>query len=267
MAFNFYGVFTSGQWEVFKNFAKTQTIDLRLRQRWLQKELLRVGVFITEYNDSVPVSFTVSPSNSYGAKLLAAYRILGGTPEQDMLLRTRDLPVYLLRGSPVKIGEDGLPTGGFSDVYSNGRRWRGNQRYDRDLGFRVERLKKWQLEAIKAKRERLEYKIKRTLDYSDQLQQEIDYITRLIDSFAPGSVEDQILQIEIGISEPFTATTVDDKTDLWGLNIGVVADNTLPSSGELAQEGNQRGGPGQAEQQITQQAEAILQNMNSITKG
>jgi hypothetical protein len=241
MAFNFYGVCTSSQWEVFKNFTQIQVMDLRLRKRWLEKEILRVGVFITEYDGSTPVSFTVTPPNSYAAKLMSAYRILGGTPEQDMLLRTRDLPVYLLRGSPVKIGQDGLPVGGYSDVYSNGRRCRGNQRFDRDLGFRVERLKSWQLEAIKAKREKLEFKIKRSLDYSDQIQQEINYIDGLLNSVT-GSVEDQVLQVELEMAAPYTATTVSNKNDLWGLDIGIVADKTLPSSEELTQEGAQRGG-------------------------
>lgn len=243
MAFNFFGTFTRAQWESFKVFTKIQKLELHSRKKWIEKELLRVGVFITEYgDDNYPKSFSVTPATSYGAKLLSAYRILGGYPEREMLLRTRDIPVFLTKGEQISVREDGLVSGGYSDTYTNSRRWRGSQRYDRDLGLRIERLKIWQLDAIKAKREKLEFKIKRALDYSDQLQQEVVLIDRLLTETS--SVNTMINRVEIQMATPYTANVVNDQQDLFGLNIGNVSDRTLAAADELAKAGAERGGPG-----------------------
>jgi hypothetical protein len=195
-----------------------------MRKQWLQKQLSMNGIFITEYVGPNPVKFSAS-AGSYAAKLLNAYRILGGTPEFDMLLRTRDQPVFKTKGPALSQSQDSGATGGYSDIYSNGRRERGNQRFDRDLGLRVERLKYWQLESIKFKRERLEYKIKRAMDYSDQLQQEIDLIIQLLgDETIAGSVENQILEVEIQMNTSGAMNIVKGTEDLFGLSIGRVGD-------------------------------------------
>jgi hypothetical protein len=241
MAFNFFGTFTTGQFEVFENFTELQKLELVLRYRWLTRQLFRIGIFSTQYEANIPISFTVLPSNSYGAKLIQAYKILGGTPEFDMLLRTRDKPVYLTAGSSLAITANETVTGGYSDVYSNGRRDRGDQRFDRDLGLKVEKIKRWQLEAIKQKRERLEYKIKRTLDYSDQIQQEIEYLSVIITNPLK-SVDNQVLDVKIKMREPGTANVVATK-DKFGLHIGRIADNTFDDAPEEAAVFDQRGGP------------------------
>lgn len=225
MAFNFFGTFTTGQWEAFKAFSRIQERELRLRLAWLNRELVRVGVFSTAYDKtgSVPVSFTAT---GYGGKLLQAYRILGGVPEQTMLLRTRDKPVFKERATELTVDEDATVSGGFSDVYSNGRRERGGQRYDSDLGIQVEKLKAWQLDSIKFKRERLEYKIKRALDYSDQIQQEIALVTQLLGT-GRGSFQDQVTSVEVVMVRPGSANIVSDLSDLHGLNIGRPNDITF----------------------------------------
>jgi hypothetical protein len=243
MAFNFYGTFTRGQFDVFENFTKLQKLDLTLRKNWLQAQLLRIGVFSTEYDDyGIPVQFVVLPYNSYGAKLLEAYKILGGTPEFDMLLRTRDKPVYLTQGPSIGTTQNELTVGGYSREYSNGRLDRGDMRFDRDLGLKVEKLKAWQLNAIKQKRERLEYKIKRALDYSDQLGEEIKLIDRIMGE-GRGSVDDQILDIRIEMRNPDNMNVV-DSADTYGQRIAEVSDPTLPDAAERARMENQRGGPG-----------------------
>lgn len=240
MAFSFYGLMTTGQWQAFKAFSGIQRLELVQRRTWLQKQLLMVGVFSTEYDGPNPVSFTAS-AGSYAAKLLAAYRVLGGVPEDDMLLRTRDKPVFKTKSQNVNTGPDGTVDGGFSDVYSNGRRDRGTQRFDRDLGLRVDRLKDWQLEAIKAKRERLEFKIKRALDYSDQIQQEIGLITSLLgDETAVGSVDYQVLQVETEMATPGTMNVVDDLDDVHGLKIGKPGDLTFDNSLAEAEQQDER---------------------------
>lgn len=197
------------------------------------------GVFVTQYDGPRPVAFSAAP-NSYAGKLLAAYRIMGGVPERDMLLRTSDQPVFKTKGTPPTQTQTGAD-GGFSDVYSNGRRERGGQRFDRDLGIRVENLKSWQLEAIKAKRERLEFKIKRALDYSDQLQREISQIDRLLSNLTDlGSFDAQLLEIENQISVPGAANVVDNREDVHGLAIGRPGDLTFADALEKAEEEDQR---------------------------
>lgn len=228
MAFNFYGVFTTGQLQQLIDFSLIQERDLEARRAWLSAQLRRNGVFTTEYDPQthMPVSFSAT-AGSYAAKLLQAYRILGGTPEKDFLLRTRSQPVFLTRGTNVDTGTVGVdPTAGYSDVLSNGRRIRGSQRFDRDVGIHVEKLKSWQLEAIKRKREHLEFKIKRALDYSDQLQQEIAVIDVLLDETQGRQVRDIIRNIRLASVRTGAANVVEDLLDIFGLNIGRVSDPT-----------------------------------------
>jgi hypothetical protein len=174
MAFNFFGTFSTGQLNQLVTFAKVQERDLSDRKNWLSAQLSRNGIFITEYDPQtfLPQKFEANVG-SYAAKLLIAYKSLGGNPERDMLLRTSDKPVYLTRGDSMSTNAMGDPNGGYSDLFTSGRRVRGSQRFDRDLGVQISKLKYWQLESIKKKREQLEFKIKRALDYSDQLLKEI----------------------------------------------------------------------------------------------
>src|SRR5271157_1631276 len=144
MAFNFYGTFTMGQWEELRQFAIIQASDIGARISWIIRELNTVGVFSTIYNSvtKFPQSFTVTPSTSHGAKLLQAYRALGGFPEQDFLLRTSDDPVFLMPGPPLDTSDpSGVATQGFSDQFSNGKQYRGQQRFDRDIGYPMELFK------------------------------------------------------------------------------------------------------------------------------
>lgn len=239
MAFNFFGTFTTGQWESFKAFSRIQERELRLRRRWLNRELVRAGVFITVYDETGtrPVSYTAT---GYAGKLLQAYRILGGVPEQTLLLRTRDKPVFKRRGTELTVEQDSTTSGGFSDVYSNGRRERGGQRYDRDLGIQVEKLKSWQLDSVKFKRERLEYKIKRALDHSDQIQQEIAAIDRLL-GVGFGSFQDQITSVETVMVRPGSANIVSDLDDQFGLNIGRPNDLSFADANEEQEADAERG--------------------------
>jgi hypothetical protein len=227
MAFNFFGTFTIAQWEAFKAFTAIQEYDLEARKDWLEKQLNNNGKFTTTYDsDNLPVKFFAT---GYAGKLLEAYRILGGYPEREMLLRTRDKPVYLVRDEVERRNSSNTVTGGYGDTYSNGRRWRGNMRFDRDLGLIVEKIKDTQLESIKLKRERLEFKIKAALDYSDQLEQEIVQINVAITE----------LQFWVDLVEVNMESHVTDG-DEFGLSIGEVADYTDENAGDEIASKNQR---------------------------
>lgn len=226
--FNLAGTFTTAQFEELRKYAKIQEQDLKARLQWLTIELENVGKFNTEYDSKTnyPISFSATPG-SYASKLLTAYKILGGVPERDMLLRTSDKPVFLTRAG--KVGDKpGDSTGGYSDIYSNGRRYRGNMRFDRDMALKIERFKKWQLETIKQKREHLEFKIKRALDHSDQLQIEIDIITAMLDPNSSTTVDNQILKIKQFMFKKGVTSVVENIADLWGLDIGKIGDASIP---------------------------------------
>lgn len=230
MAFGFFGTFTSGQLQQLVDFSHIQERDLKARQNWLNAQVTRNGVFTTEYDPQthLPKLFD-APRNSYAGKLLRAYRILGGTPEKDFMLRTSDQPVFLTRGKNIDTGTTGVdPTAGYSDVMSNGRRIRGSQRFDRDVGMQVEKLKSWQLESIKRKREHLEFKIKRALDYSDQLLKELAVITVLLDETSGRQVRDIIRNIELTSIRTGAHNIVQDALDIFGLDIGRIQDVTNP---------------------------------------
>lgn len=209
-------------------FAKIQELDVKARIQWLNSELLKTGIFSTVYDDdgTIPVSFACVPPSSYGAKLLQAYKILGGVPEHDMLLRTSDMPVFLKKGVNTDAGD---PDSGYSREYSNGRIMRGTQRFDRDIGLKVERLKKWQTESIKHKREQLEFKIKRTLDHSDQLQIEVRLLELMVEGSSTSSVEGLISEVNQLMLRPGAMNVVDDMEDRWGLRIGPVGDKYVDS--------------------------------------
>lgn len=228
MAFSFFGTFSSGQLEELRKFSKVQERDLVARRKWLSFQQSRNGIFVTEYDPQtfLPILFEVANPQSYGAKLILAYRSLGGNPERDFLLRTSDQPVFLTRGK--NIGDDITDaTAGYSDVFTNGRRVRGEQRFDRDVGLIVEKLKTWQLEPIKRKREHLEYKIKRCLDYSDQLEKEGVLLDLLIDIDSGKTVDDILLKIYLYQTRTGAQNVIEDAEDIFGLNIGRPKDPTF----------------------------------------
>jgi hypothetical protein len=200
MSFAFFGTFTLAQWNSLKAFGEIQKTDLARRKKFLDAQRERVGIFSIKYGNGnlFPTSISAN-GGSYANKLLQAYRILGGNPERDLIIRNFEDPVFLEKGRTLVI-DRGREIGGESTTYSDGTRDRGNIRFDRTLGLKIQAFKDWQLEVIKRKREHLEYKIKRVLDYSDQLKQESDLLGILLGSdIDEGSVEDLIRKIEIDI--------------------------------------------------------------------
>ena len=227
---------TTAMFEQLRIFAKVQERDLSNRVSWLSAALQRNGIFTTSYDPqtNLPISYSATPG-SYAAKLFIAYRALGGVPEIDFLLRTADKPVFLTRTDNINPNEGSNPTSGYSDTFTNGRRIRGSQRFDRDLGIQVSRLKAPFLEAIKQKREHLEFKIKRALDYSDQLQSEINAINILLDTTSNATIDDSIRTIQQYMFRTGAQNIVSNLADIFGLNIGRVFDVTNPTDYEIEQ--------------------------------
>jgi hypothetical protein len=152
-----------------------------------------------------------------------------------------DKSVYLTEGVPLSVDENGTVSGGISEEFSDGRRYRGSIRFDRNMGLKVERLRSWQLEQIKFKREHLEFKIKRCLDYSDQITNEISQLTVLAGDGLK-SVDDLIITIDQAISDPnqinVVRGSIDDK---HGLKIGMIGSLDREGAIETGKAENQRG--------------------------
>lgn len=241
MAFSFWGTFSTGQFEQLRLFAKVQERDLSDRKLWLSAQLQRNGIFVTDYDSAtyLPISFTATP-NSYADKLFTAYRALGGNPETEFLLRTTDKPVFLTRGVNISPNEGSDPTSGYSDLFTNGRRIRGTQRFDRDIGLKIEQLKSWQLESIKKKRESIEFKIKRALDYSDQLQREIDVINILLNENSGLTVDDQIRNVQQYMFRTGAQNIVSNLLDIFGFGIGRIFDPSNPTDYDIKQSDDMR---------------------------
>lgn len=227
MAFNFYGVFTTGQFDKFYYFAKIQEQDLLKRISHLEKRKSQIGTVRTDYDPvtNYPVLYEPEIPYSYIDKLFLAYKALGGKPEEDFLIRNRDQPVYLKTGEDLTNDIYDL-TGGDSREFSNGRLNRmGNIRADRPMGIQIDRMKNWQLEVIKYKRESLEYKIKRALDLSDEIQKEIDLLKSMIDTEDPiRSLDGMLASVtDLAYSEG-SMYIVPNMTDIFGLRIGPITD-------------------------------------------
>lgn len=238
MAFNFTGTFTTGQFEALRTFSKLQQIDIPKRISWLKASLERIGRFTTQYDgQGFPISYSVSPQNSYGAKLLLAFKILGGVPERDFIIRTKDQPVFKERGVPLSDDTEDHTTG-YSETYSNGVRERGI-RFDMDVGIRTDIAKKWMLESIKRKREYLEYKIKKCIDLSDQIADEIVMLEKYVADETLANAETAMILVKATI--PGANNVVADIEDEHGTNIGDQVDPTseqdMNAGGGLAKRG------------------------------
>src|SRR3989344_9243180 len=196
MAFNFYGVCSVQQFNALKAFVEIQKTDLEARKAYLESQQSRVGTYITTYDEATgdPISFVPLPK-SYAEKLIQAYKILGGIPEQDFMLRDKNNIVFLNRGTPIMETETDV-VDGTSETYSNNRRDRGRIRFDYQVGQSMNRIKEGFLESIKRKWEQLEFKIKRCLDYSDQLGKEIELIDKLLDDTNDRSLSNMIASME-----------------------------------------------------------------------
>jgi len=237
MAFQFTGTFTTGQLLKLYEFAKWQEQDILKRITFLQLRLNQNGRFIPTYGpDYHPKSITVSDPNSYAARLLDAYVLMGGNPIQELLLRLKSDPVYLTTGAPFSFDDDEL-TEGHSNIMSNGMRLREGHLFDSVVGIQVEKLKRWQRGPTKGKREQLEYKIYKCMDYADQLEEEILLLQMMSNANSHSdSVDAKYQRVVAAYTTPGVVSVVQNDADLFGLNIGKIIDPLSPSDVRQAPE-------------------------------
>ena len=242
MAFNFYGTYTTGQYKSLVDFTNIQLVDVQKRIKYLNGMLERNGRFDTKFDlNKMPEKYTVTPEGSYGAKLLRAFLALGGDPLKSFVIRTDT--VYMNSGVPITddINDD---KAGYGTHLSNGQQIH-TQRGDYATGIHTMRLKKFQLSSIKYKREHLEFKIKRAMDFSGFLSEEIDYLTSMIDENHDRhhirSVESILVNLDPAVAVPGSTSIIQNDQDLFGYGVGNLQDIMSPNTSDEVRSQNDRG--------------------------
>jgi len=164
MAFDFGGTFNKSQFERFIAFVRAQQVQIEARILHLKAEVGRTGTLVFRFDSNhVPEAVTANPSDSYLGKLLAAYEVLGGNPFLDLRSRNRDQAVFVLQGTaadPATRASSGevLGSRGLQDAYS---------------AELVRKLRRPMQDTLDFRFTALERKIRRAIDYAEQLEDEI----------------------------------------------------------------------------------------------
>jgi hypothetical protein len=202
MAHDFLGTFNKSQWDRFLAFARDQLPTIQDRIVHLDAEIRRVGRITFSWDGGTPKGFTAAPANSYLAKLLAAYEVLGGSPPHDLRTRLKTEPIFLVRGTELES----------PDRMSNGEIIGSKGLADRTSAELSRKAQEWLLDTMHWRFGRLERKIRRALDYKDQLNDEKIKL-QLISQAAsvPNSLENIAEQIAQLFTDPNYRAIFDDQ--------------------------------------------------------
>lgn len=200
--FDFLGTFNRSQFNRLAAFARDQLPLIDARIAWLNMEIIRVGSLVMAKDPKGnPTGYAAGNPDAYIGKLTSAYEILGGNPFYDLQVRQMSESIYLLKGDEVSAPKffssgDPVPEGSLADAPSANL---------------VSELKSW-LETTIDRKEYLERKIRRAIDYVDQLQAEISTLERIRGAAeASGSLENIISQVGTLISDKSYRAVADDK--------------------------------------------------------
>jgi hypothetical protein len=166
---------------------------------------------VFRYSQGVPKGFAADPSDSYLGKLLGAYEVLGGNPFIDLRVRLKSDPVFLLRGTETTtpqlmsngevVGAKGLSDAPTAELMHDARAW-----VDDTLTYRFDAL---------------ERKIRRAMDYSDELQAEVVRLTTIqMAASTVGSLDYIEAQINQYLADNNYRAVYDDAGgDKFGFNV------------------------------------------------
>lgn len=208
MAHDFLGTFNKSQVDRFLSWARSQLPLISARINHLNAEISRVGVVVFRFDQGVPVEFVADPPGSYLGQLLAAYEVQGGNPFIDLRARLQNNPIFTIRGT-----ESASPT-----YMSNGEVMGAKGLADAPSAELVRRARTWLDDTLNARYGRLERKIRRAVDYTDQLREEIRVLTRIQSAATvEGSLEQLSETIQQLISDPnYRAVFNDSGNDRFG---------------------------------------------------
>jgi hypothetical protein len=211
MAHDWLGTFNKSQFERFLAYAKSQLPLVEGRLLHLQAEVNRIGSVVFRYSKGIPQGYAADPADSYLGKLLGTYEVLGGDPFIDLRVRLRNDPVFRVKGTETQssqfmsngevIGAKGLSDAPTAELVRNGKSW-----LNATLDYRFGNL---------------ERKIRRAVDYSDELQNEIATLKTIQQAASvTGSLEYVAAQVSQFLADSnYRAVYDDGGGDKFGFNV------------------------------------------------
>jgi len=199
------GTFNTSQFNRLVAFARERLVLVDARIRHLTIEQQRIGFLQYAYDTAGrPTHYSTGPEGggpTYIGKLMAAYEVLGGDPFYDLQVRSMSDPVYRLKGNEQDTAK----------VLSNGEPVPQPGLVDGPSGNAVRSIKAW-MEDDLDRLERLERKVRRMVDYSDQLGAEIEALQSIRGSVdTEGSLENLAASVQQLLSDPDYRAIADDK--------------------------------------------------------
>jgi hypothetical protein len=202
MAFDFQGTFTRSQLERFKNYVRDQVQLIDDRITHLKAERDRVGNLAFAYDaGGVPTTLTSDPPQTYCGKLYGAYVALGGVPEFDLQVRSTSQPVFVIEADDTQD----------SQLMSNGEVIGMAGLNDAESALLMQKLRSWTAGDLQRRRDYLERKLRRAIDYAEQLTAEISQLETIRASIdTDGSLEFMLNEMDALVTDRrYTAITDD----------------------------------------------------------
>jgi hypothetical protein len=209
MAFDVQGTLTTSQLDRVKKYVRDQVQLIDDRITHLKAERDRVGNLAFAYDSGgTPTALTSDPPSTYCGKLFGAYEALGGDAEFDLQVRSTTQPVFLLAGDEVKPAQ----------LMSNGEVLGVLGLSDAESALLMQKIRGWVADDLHRRREYLERKIRRAIDYAEQLDAEIAELETIkADVTTDGSLEFLLSNLDtLAADKQYTAITDDQGTDPHG---------------------------------------------------
>lgn len=213
MAYDFLGTFNQAMFDRLRTFIESQVPLIKARIEHLSAERDRLGAVTFKYDQGVPIG-VVSDTISYIGKLVSAYEVLGGNPLVDLRVRLVTDPVFILPGDELT----GPHTMSSGEVIGN----KGLN--DQDSAELIRRFRASFDVTVRRRFDYLERKIRRAVDYSDQLQAEIANLNLLLESIQiDGSLDNLKTQIQQLLADPTYRAITPDTSPHAELGLDVYA--------------------------------------------
>lgn len=205
MAFLFNGTFTVSQFTRFKEYVLAQKALIDARVAHLEAERDRIGDLSVAFDSSGnPTHVASDDQDTYLGRLFGAYEALGGDIEFDLQVRSTAQPVFRLPGDANRPAQ----------LLSNGEVISYAGLGDAESALVMQAMRGWVDQDLNRRRESLERKIRRAIDYAEQLDAEIGQLKLLQrDEDVEGSLKHYVKVIEnLAANRQYMAITNDENS-------------------------------------------------------
>jgi hypothetical protein len=204
MPFDFLGTFNRSMFDRLAAYARGQLVYVDSRIQHLSIEQQRIGFLQFAYDTAGrPTSYTTGTPGfiTVIGKLMSAYEVLGGDPFYNLQVRSVSNPVYYRKGDETATAK----------VLSNGEPVPQLGLSDGPSGNAVRQVRAWSFGNLE-RLDRLERKIRRMIDYSDQLGTEVSFLKKSRQAVdVDGSLENLIALVNQLFADPSYRAIADDK--------------------------------------------------------